>query len=163
MRSTPRDFNEPFKVADHNWCHVESVEYFIWIKGEKDKAIDMRNGKPEDRAHGTLMPVVRMDEVSKILNRGMAEMRDLFLDFQKKLDPRSEANHSTLQDFVIPPFPVDWNVVALGILTAVDLTAHRRYVVWHSRRFRRAKRSCDSSYEPSESEQCLGDPCRSPT
>jgi hypothetical protein len=52
MRSTPREFNEPITIADHVWCHVESVEYFLWCKGEKDKPIDMRNGRVEDRAYG---------------------------------------------------------------------------------------------------------------
>lgn len=32
QRSTPREFNEPLKVADHTWCHVESVEYFCGLK-----------------------------------------------------------------------------------------------------------------------------------
>lgn len=51
-RSTPREFNEPLKVADHTWCHVQSVEYFLWFKGDKKKPIDMRNGKAEHRAYG---------------------------------------------------------------------------------------------------------------
>lgn len=52
MRSTPREYNEPITIADHVWCHVDSVEYFVWFKGEKDKPIDMRNGRVEDRAYG---------------------------------------------------------------------------------------------------------------
>jgi len=51
-RSTPRNFKEPVRIADHTWCHVKLVEYFLWLKGEEDKPIDMRNGKAEHRAHG---------------------------------------------------------------------------------------------------------------
>ncbi|KAG1893758.1 uncharacterized protein F5891DRAFT_1258309 [Suillus fuscotomentosus] len=133
--STPQDFKEPLQVADHTWCHIESVEYFVWIKGDKDKVIDMHNSKPEDRAYG----------MSSI-------MRDLFLSFQKDLDSKSVVDHSALENFIIPPFPIDWDLGSLGVLTAVDLTAYTRYVDWHDVCFRGAKRTRDSSYEPSESE-----------
>ncbi|KAG2109691.1 uncharacterized protein F5147DRAFT_652282 [Suillus discolor] len=88
QRSTLRNFEEPIQVSDHTWCHVESVEYFVWIKGDKDRAIDMHNGKPEDRAYGVLLPKLHMDDVTKIFDRGMSQMRDLFLSFQKDLDPK---------------------------------------------------------------------------
>ncbi|KAG2757005.1 hypothetical protein P692DRAFT_20638321, partial [Suillus brevipes Sb2] len=130
-RSTPRDFNSPFIVADHTWCHVESVEYFMWIKGDDDEPIDMRNTKPENRAHGILLPELHMDNITNILNRGMSKMRDLFLAFQKELDPTSAIDHSALEKSIIPPFPIDWNLGALGVLTAVDLTSYLRYVNWH--------------------------------
>jgi hypothetical protein len=168
-RSTPRDFNSPFIVADHTWCHVESVEYFMWIKGDDDEPIDMRNTKPENRAHGVsslvlaifvdktellkiLLPELHMDNITNILNRGMSKMRDLFLAFQKELDPTSAIDHSALEKSIIPPFPIDWNLGALGVLTAVDLTSYLRYVNWHAVRFRGAKRTRDSSYAPSDSE-----------
>jgi hypothetical protein len=51
-RSTPRTFEQPVRIANHTWCHVQSVEYFLWIKGDDNKPIDMRNGKAENRAHG---------------------------------------------------------------------------------------------------------------
>ncbi|KAG2099247.1 uncharacterized protein F5147DRAFT_655849 [Suillus discolor] len=152
QRSTLQNFEEPVQVSDHTWCHVESVEYFVWIKGDKDRAIDMRNGKPEDRAYGVLLPELHMDDITKIFDRGMSQMRDLFLLFQKDLDPKSAIDHSSLANFVIPPFPIDWDLGSLGVLTAADLTAYTRYVDWHDVRFRGAKHTHDSSYEPSESE-----------
>ncbi|KAG2139277.1 hypothetical protein DEU56DRAFT_912111 [Suillus clintonianus] len=150
MCSTPRTVEEPVKVADHIWCHVESVEYFVWLKGEKDKPIDLRNSKPEYRAHGTLMPELRMENVTKIFDRGLAEMKDLFVRFQTDLDPA--VDRSALEKYVIPSFPIDWSLSALGIATAADFTAHLRYVNWHAVCFRGVKRSRDSSYAPSESE-----------
>lgn len=169
QRSTPRDFDSPFKVADHTWCHVESVEYFIWIKGDDEKPIDMRNSKPENRAHGVrslflgilvditrflqiLLPELHMDNITSILKRGMSKMRDIFLAFQKELDLESAIDHSALEKFVIPSFPVNWTIGALGVLTAVDLTSYLRYVNWHAVRFRDSKRARDSSYAPSDSE-----------
>ncbi|KAG2143673.1 hypothetical protein DEU56DRAFT_910800 [Suillus clintonianus] len=151
-RSTPRNFEQPVRIANHTWCHVQSVEYFMWLKGDKKKPIDMRNGKAEHRAHGTLVPGLHMEPVTQILDKAMEKFRDLFLEFQKKSDPTSAIDHSVLKNFVNPPFPIDWELSALGIMSAVDLTAHLRYVNWHAGRFR-GKRNRDSSYEPSESEQ----------
>ncbi|KAG1895902.1 uncharacterized protein F5891DRAFT_983909 [Suillus fuscotomentosus] len=154
QRSTLQNFEEPVQVSDHTWCHVESVEYFVWIKGDKDRAIDMHNGKPEDRAYSVLMPELHMDDVTKIFDRGMSQMRDLFLSFQKDLDFKSAVDHSSLANFIIPLFPIDWHLGSLGVLTAADLTAYTRYVNWHDVCFRGAKRTrdSDSSYKPSESE-----------
>ncbi|KAG1727196.1 hypothetical protein EDD22DRAFT_961291 [Suillus occidentalis] len=148
-RSTPRNFEQPVRIANHTWCHIQSVEYFLWIKGDDNKPIDMRNGKAEDRAHGTLVPELHMDAITKLLDRGMEKFRNLFLAFQKECDPTID--RSVLQKFVNPSFPIDWELSAFGIMSAVDLTAHLRYVNWHSAHFR-ASKVRDPSYEPSESE-----------
>jgi hypothetical protein len=91
-----------------------------------------------------------MDAITKLLDRGMEKFRDLFLAFQKECDPTID--HSVLQQFVVPLFPINWKLSALRIMSAVDLTAHLRYVNWHSARFRASKHDRDSSYEPSEAE-----------
>jgi hypothetical protein len=94
-----------------------------------------------------------MDSVTEMFNRGMAEMRDLFVRFQKGLTTNPTVPHSVLEKFVIPPFPINWALGQLGVLTAIDLTAHLRYVTWHIARFGDSKRErSDSSYAPSESE-----------
>jgi hypothetical protein len=95
-----------------------------------------------------------MDAVTEILNRGMSKMRSLFLSFQRDIEHASAIDNSVLQNFVIPPFPIDWELGALRIMSAVDLTAHLRYINWHAVRFRGVKHQRDSSYErSSESEQ----------
>lgn len=92
-----------------------------------------------------------MDNVTKILDRGLAEMRKMFLAFQKRVNNNPDVPHSVLENFVIPPFPIDWVLGRLGVMSAADLTAHLRYVNWHDVRFRGAKCSrSESSYEPSE-------------
>jgi hypothetical protein len=97
------------------------------------------------------MPELRMDDVTKMLDRGMAEMRNFFLAFQKRLDDNPAVPHSILEKFVIPPFPVHWGLGQLGVMSAADRTAHMRYVNWHDVRFRDAKRDrSESPYEPSE-------------
>ncbi|KAG1786401.1 FAT domain-containing protein [Suillus plorans] len=110
----------------------------------------MRNGKPEHRVHGTLVPELHMDNITRIFDLGLAKMKDLFLEFQKERDPA--VNSSALENFVSELFPIEWDLSALGVMSAVDLTAHLCYVGWHAVCFRDAKHSRDSSYVPSESE-----------
>ncbi|KAG2740676.1 hypothetical protein P692DRAFT_20638690, partial [Suillus brevipes Sb2] len=69
--STPCTFEHPVRVANNTWCHIQSVKYFLWIKGDDNKPIDMHNRKAEHRAHGTLVPEFRMDAITKLLDRGM--------------------------------------------------------------------------------------------
>lgn len=94
-----------------------------------------------------------MDAITKLLDRGMDKLRDLFFSFQKECDHTSTIDHSVVQKFVNPPFPIDWELSAFDIMSAVDLTAHLRYLNWHSARFRDSKQDGDSSYEPSEAEE----------
>lgn len=91
-----------------------------------------------------------MDNITRIFDLGLAKMKDLFLEFQKERDPA--VNSSALENFVSELFPIEWDLSALGVMSAVDLTAHLCYVGWHAVCFRDAKHSRDSSYVPSESE-----------
>jgi hypothetical protein len=52
QRSTPRQFNNPIKVAEHNWCQVESVEYFVWTKGVNGTPINIDDRDPQRMAYG---------------------------------------------------------------------------------------------------------------
>jgi hypothetical protein len=56
QRSTPRSIGQPLKVAGHNWCHLDTVEYFAWVKGEDGLPIDIRNETPGYMAHGVSSP-----------------------------------------------------------------------------------------------------------
>jgi hypothetical protein len=50
-RSTPCVFGEPVTVAGHNWCYLDSVEYFVWIKNGEER-IDISNDDPQHMARG---------------------------------------------------------------------------------------------------------------
>jgi len=39
-------------VADHNWCHISSVEYFIWVWGNDELTINIDNEDTKHMAHG---------------------------------------------------------------------------------------------------------------
>jgi hypothetical protein len=52
LRSMPQSFNQPIRIADHDWAHLESVEYFVWVKGDNQERIDVRNTNPQFMAYG---------------------------------------------------------------------------------------------------------------
>jgi hypothetical protein len=52
QRTTPRTFGTPITIAEHTWCHVQSVEYYVWVKGDNQDRIDIRNSNPQLMAHG---------------------------------------------------------------------------------------------------------------
>jgi hypothetical protein len=56
QRSTPRSLDHPLKVAGHDWCHLKSVEYYVWVKGDDGLPIDVRNDDPGYMAYGVSSP-----------------------------------------------------------------------------------------------------------
>jgi hypothetical protein len=50
-RTSPRVIGGPIVVGGHTWCHLSSVEYFIWVK-EDDEPIDIRSQDPAHMAYG---------------------------------------------------------------------------------------------------------------
>ncbi|KAG1788884.1 uncharacterized protein HD556DRAFT_1311798 [Suillus plorans] len=50
--SMPRGFNQPIRITDHDWAHLASVEYFVWVKGDNQAQIDVHNTNPQFMAHG---------------------------------------------------------------------------------------------------------------
>ncbi|KAG2122369.1 hypothetical protein BD769DRAFT_1389646 [Suillus cothurnatus] len=154
-RSAPRSFNTPIRIAEHDWCHVQSVEYFVWVKGDNQDRIDVRDTNPLFMAHGTLGPTLDMDAVTVMLERGVRKIRDSLVSFSRRLD--SEADCSDLE--VAPvTFPIVWRVGAKILMTAADLTAHQRYDLWHEECIRGVKRSHDDeSYACTESEHSSSD------
>ncbi|KAG1843542.1 hypothetical protein C8R48DRAFT_678736 [Suillus tomentosus] len=69
QRTMPRSFDTPIRVGEHDWCHIQSVEYFVWVKGDHQDRIDVRNYDPQFMAHGTLAPNLNMDAVTAMLER----------------------------------------------------------------------------------------------
>jgi hypothetical protein len=52
LQSAPRTQDHPVTVAGHQWCHIQSVEYFVWTKGDDGSPIDVRNESPGYMAYG---------------------------------------------------------------------------------------------------------------
>ncbi|KAG2146547.1 uncharacterized protein EDB93DRAFT_1104317 [Suillus bovinus] len=138
LRSTPRGFNQPIRIANHDWAHLASAEFFVWVKGANQARIDVRDTNPQFMAHGTLGSVLQMGTVSTMLQRGMDRIRDMMVQFSKTLDHTGD--FSALEEADVR-LPLNWSLTAKSALTVADLTAHERYESWHDVRFKGAKRT----------------------
>ncbi|KAG1771341.1 hypothetical protein EV702DRAFT_1048973 [Suillus placidus] len=122
QRSMPQSLDYPLTVADHDWCHIQSVEYFIWTKGDDGSPINVRNESPEYMAYGTLLPTVNMDAVTAKLEVGLHKIRDSILAVSQMISPLLD--HSVLQAAEIT-LPIRWHVAAEDVLGAADVVVGR--------------------------------------
>ncbi|KAG2737492.1 hypothetical protein P692DRAFT_20761633, partial [Suillus brevipes Sb2] len=115
-------------VANHNWCHIKSVEFFVWVRGDDESVIDLDNEDAEHMAHGTLLPNLDMGAVQAMLKRGAEKIRDSFVTFSKRLDP--DIDCTELEQATVT-FPVIWKDYVRACRNGADVTAWTRYTMWH--------------------------------
>ncbi|KAG1823836.1 uncharacterized protein BJ212DRAFT_1326898 [Suillus subaureus] len=145
LRTTPRSFGEPTVIGDHTWCHLSSVEYFVWVKRDDGSPIDIRSQDPGDMAYGIVMPEIDMDAVTEMLERGLTKVRDSFVAFQKELEPSVDCTALAESEVRCR---TNWRLVSKRLFGASDVTAHKRYLAWHKKHF--GTGSAESSYVDSE-------------
>jgi hypothetical protein len=49
----------PITIADHKWCHISTVEMFVWVRGDDEATIDLDNQDAEHMAHGVSLYYIR--------------------------------------------------------------------------------------------------------
>jgi hypothetical protein len=91
------------------------------------------------------MPTLNMDAVTAMLERGLSWTRNSMVRLTRDLVHDANCDDLQLANVTLP---VHWDLAVSGILSAVNITAHDRYVTW----FRGKKHPHDSSYSPSEPE-----------
>ncbi|KAG1818591.1 uncharacterized protein BJ212DRAFT_1479592 [Suillus subaureus] len=117
---------EPIVITGYTWCHLSSVEYFVWVK-EDDVLIDICSQDPVHMVYGTLLP------------------EDSFVTFQKEIAP--DLNCTALVETHITSYSdLDWHNAAKQIISASEITAHKHYLAWHLSLF--SVDSDKSSYVP---------------
>lgn len=45
-------------IADHNWCHISTVEIFVWVRGDDELVIDIDNEDAEHVARGVSLYII---------------------------------------------------------------------------------------------------------
>ncbi|KAG2122170.1 hypothetical protein BD769DRAFT_1670979 [Suillus cothurnatus] len=120
----------PIRIAHHNWCHISSVELFVWVRGDDEPILDLDNKAAEHMAHGTLLRDVNMDAVKSMLKRGLEKIRDSFVAFSKELDPAVDCTE--LEEAIIT-LPLRWKDYLIALNNGADVTALTRYKNWHKK------------------------------
>ncbi|KAG1730953.1 uncharacterized protein EDB91DRAFT_1155720 [Suillus paluster] len=140
---------ESINIADHNWCHLSLVEFFVWVKQDGDTQIDLDQDDNDHMARGVLYPEVRMDAVTKMFQQGLERIRDTFVDFTKHISTIVDVTSLEEAEVV---FPISWKDAFIAADVSVDATAYARYKHWHENQINPTKRTWDLSYSPSDSE-----------
>ncbi|KAG1811794.1 uncharacterized protein BJ212DRAFT_490309 [Suillus subaureus] len=122
--ATARSLKEPIVVAGHTWCHLESVRFHVWVRGDEAINVDVDN---ELLARGTLFPNQEMGAVDAMIDKGMVMMRDHLAAVCQKVAPGSDI--SALRDSSVT-FRPEWNRLLRDLMRAVDDTAYDRYRSW---------------------------------
>ncbi|KAG1852258.1 hypothetical protein DFJ58DRAFT_841916 [Suillus subalutaceus] len=68
-----QSLENPIVFAGHTWCHLASVQFHVWVRGDEPINVDVDN---ELLARGTLFPNQDMGAVDTMIKKGMVMMRD---------------------------------------------------------------------------------------
>ncbi|KAG1818383.1 hypothetical protein EV424DRAFT_969530, partial [Suillus variegatus] len=120
-----QSLDQPVVVAGHTWCHLASVRFHVWVRGEKPINIDVDN---ELLARGTLFPNQDMDVIDTMIEKGMVMMRDYIATVCQEVVP---GNHiSAIRNSGVT-FCADWDYLLMDLKRAVHETAYDRYRSWY--------------------------------
>jgi len=141
----PLRLGSPIMVGGHTWCHISSVNYYVWVRQPGDGPIDLDNTEEGHMAHGvspsqfhkyscinmqTLFHEIRMGDVEAMLGMGLSFIKhsivNYFDDLNIPLDPATTNAILGSQT----PLPIQWKNFRGGLIAAMRVTAHQRYHWW---------------------------------
>ncbi|KAG2340787.1 hypothetical protein BDR05DRAFT_1032515 [Suillus weaverae] len=125
-RSKVRSPDQPIVIAGHTWCHLASVRFHVWVRGNEPINIDVDNS--ELQACGTLFPNRDMGAADTMIEKGMVMMRDCIATVCQEAAPGSYI--TAIQDSVVAFCP-NWNDLLVGVKLGVWDTAYHRYRSWY--------------------------------
>ncbi|KAI6010230.1 hypothetical protein EDC04DRAFT_2610296 [Pisolithus marmoratus] len=72
-------------IGGHIWCHLATVEYFIWVREVRGNPINIDNSSTDSTARGMLFPEVRMGEVDAMLSKAISSFKGSIILFFERL------------------------------------------------------------------------------
>ncbi|KAG1719784.1 hypothetical protein EDB19DRAFT_1918537 [Suillus lakei] len=126
QRNEAQSLGQPVVIAGHTWCHLASVRFHVWVRGNEPIDVDVDNS--ELLARGTLFPNQDMDAVDAMIEKGMVMMRDCLASAYQKVAPGSDI--SALRDSSVA-FQPKWDRLLWKLISAVEDTAYGRYRSWY--------------------------------
>ncbi|KIK19404.1 hypothetical protein PISMIDRAFT_13676 [Pisolithus microcarpus 441] len=79
--SEPICLGKSITVGGHTWCHLATVEYFIWVREVRGNLINIGNSSADSSARGTLFPEIRMGEVDAMFDKAISTFKDSIVLF----------------------------------------------------------------------------------
>ncbi|KAI6045494.1 hypothetical protein EDC04DRAFT_2598791 [Pisolithus marmoratus] len=79
--SEPIHLGKSITVGGHSWCHLATVEYFIWVREVGGNLINIDNSSTDGSMRGMLLPEIRMGEVDAMLDKAISMFKDSIILF----------------------------------------------------------------------------------
>ncbi|KAG2032808.1 hypothetical protein BDR03DRAFT_1014939 [Suillus americanus] len=83
-QAAAQSLEKPTVFAGHTWCHLASVRFHVWVRGDESINVDVDN---ELLARGALFPNQDMSVVDTMIEKGMVMMRDYLATVWQKATP----------------------------------------------------------------------------
>ncbi|KAG2357130.1 hypothetical protein BDR07DRAFT_1421165 [Suillus spraguei] len=113
-----QSYDKAIVIANHTWCHLRSVRFHVWVRGDEPIDVDVDN---ELLARGTLFPNQDMGAVDTMIEKGMQDYITTTCD---KLAPGSYI--SACQDSSVT-FRSQWDRLLRRLTHVAGETAYHRY------------------------------------
>ncbi|KAG2357124.1 hypothetical protein BDR07DRAFT_1612678 [Suillus spraguei] len=124
LRGTTSSHGEPIVIANHTWCHLGSVRFHVWVRGDEPINVDVDN---ELLARGTLFPNQDMGAIDTMIEKGMVMMRDYIATTCEKIAPGDDTSAFRNSSVTFRP---KWNHLLKFLIREAHDTAYHRYHSW---------------------------------
>ncbi|KAG1811845.1 uncharacterized protein BJ212DRAFT_496733 [Suillus subaureus] len=122
-----RSHDKHIVIAGHTWCHLASVQFHVWVRGDEPINVDDTNN--ELLARGTLFPNQDMDEVEAMIKKGMEMTQDCLANFSQKVAPGGDISALRNSNASLTFY---WHHLLASLAVAVEDTAYARYCSWYN-------------------------------
>ncbi|KAI6029973.1 hypothetical protein EDC04DRAFT_2605589 [Pisolithus marmoratus] len=114
-------------IGGHSWCHLATVEYFIWVREVGGNPINIDNSGTDGSARGMLLPEIRMGEVDAMLNKAISAFKDSIILFFEWLGESFETGEI---DEAIGPLKITWTDCWGRLTGGMKDMVYDRYQCW---------------------------------
>ncbi|KAG1818889.1 hypothetical protein EV424DRAFT_1539974 [Suillus variegatus] len=117
----------------------------VWVQDVNGR-IDIDTQDPNLTTRGELFPNKSMDNVTRMMERGLSRMREQYAQLSQQVSPNVDVS-ALLAAPVTLPF--GWDGMLSKLALASLTMAHERYKHWHSvmARSRTAKRTAEEAFD----------------
>ncbi|KIK20173.1 hypothetical protein PISMIDRAFT_106193 [Pisolithus microcarpus 441] len=125
--SEPICLGKSITVGGHTWCHLATVEYFIWVREVRGNLININNSSTDSSTRGMLFPEIRMGEVDVMFNKAISTFKDSIVLFFEQLGESFETGEI---DEAIGQLKISWTDCQGHLTGGMKDMAYDRYQCW---------------------------------
>ncbi|KIK82223.1 hypothetical protein PAXRUDRAFT_27652, partial [Paxillus rubicundulus Ve08.2h10] len=100
-QTTGCSLSQPIVVKEHVWCHIFSVEYYVWVK-KGDELIDINKRDAEHMAQGSLFLELLMDAVKEMVSDQFLKIKNYISTLYSTMDPGTDVSQIEAMHITLP-------------------------------------------------------------